>query len=249
MRLVLTVEPDEVANIQRFVEQHRDNVLVRRRQSRNLNNSHPFPSREEIWEAIVACLLTTQQKSGPTNPVTRFLLTEPFPLSLAACQLEPVEDLALRSLTAHRGIRRFNMVAIELRAIYRYFERSGWEELEEHLKTVYDVRTADAERKAARFVDEQLHGFGPKQSRNLLQKLGLSRFEIPIDSRITKWLNENGFPIQLTSTALSDANYYEFVSDGVQQLCRACDVFPCVLDAAIFASYDNNGWNESNAIW
>lgn len=249
MRLVLSVDPDEIAKVQRFVEQHCDNVLVRRRKSRNLNDSHPFPSREEIWEAIVACLLTTQQKSGPTNPVTRFLLAKPFALSLEACRSDSIEELAVDCLTAHKGIRRFNMVASELKAICRYFERSGWERLEELLKTVYETRMADSERIAARFIDEQLYGFGPKQSRNLLQKLGLSRFEIPIDSRITKWLNENGFPINLTSTALSDLNYYEFVSDGVQQLCRACDVFPCVLDAAIFASYDSDGWNESNAIW
>ena len=33
-------------------------------------------------------------------------------------------------------------------------------------------------------MSERLAGFGPKQARNLLQGLGLTRYEIPIDSRI-----------------------------------------------------------------
>jgi len=38
---------------------------------------------------------------------------------------------------------------------------------------------------------QELKGIGPKQSRNLRQALGLLRYEIPIDSRIVKWLNLN----------------------------------------------------------
>lgn len=77
----------------------------------------------------------------------------------------------------------------------------------------------------------------------------MSQFEIPIDSRITKWLNEFGFPVRLTATALSDHDYYEFVSDGFQQLAKACGVAPCVLDAAIFSSFDADAWTEENATW
>jgi hypothetical protein len=47
------------------------------------------------------------------------------------------------------------------------------------------------ERIVARVLDEQLRGIGPKQSRNLLQELGLTRYEIPLDSRVAGWLNEN----------------------------------------------------------
>lgn len=81
-------------------------------------------------------------------------------------------------------------------------------------------------------------GFGPKQSRNLLQGLGLTKYEIPIDSRITKWFNEFGFPVKLSASALSDLNYYKFVSKGLRELCDACNIYPCLLDAAIFSSFD-----------
>ena len=39
------------------------------------------------------------------------------------------------------------------------------------------------ERETARWIASRLVGFGPKQSRNLLQSLGLGRYEIPLDSR------------------------------------------------------------------
>jgi hypothetical protein len=97
-------------------------------------------------------------------------------------------------------------------------------------------------------MEDKFKGFGPKQSRNLLQGLGLSRFEIPIDSRITKWLNAIGFPLKLTANALQDRNYYNFVSDGFQKLCEACEIMPCVLDAAIFSSFDEGKWTEENVV-
>ena len=93
-----------------------------------------------------------------------------------------------------------------------------------------------------------LKGFGPKQSRNLWQTLGLTRFEIPIDSRITKWFNRFGFPLKLSANALSDPNYYDFVMDGIQEVCDASSVYPCVLDAAIFADFDQE-WPENKLIW
>lgn len=77
---------------------------------------------------------------------------------------------------------------------------------------------------AADFLDDTFAGIGPKQSRNLLQSLGLSRYEIPIDSRITKWLNAFGFPFHLTADGLADRHYFAVVSKGIRILCTAADV-------------------------
>jgi hypothetical protein len=71
---------------------------------------------------------------------------------------------------------------------------------------------------------DNLTGIGPKQSRNLLQGVGLSQWETPIDSRITKWLNQFGFPLRLSANALSDRNYYNLVSEGFQRLCQASGI-------------------------
>ncbi|MCK9270029.1 MAG: hypothetical protein WC271_07755 [Bacteroidales bacterium] len=93
------------------------------------------------------------------------------------------------------------------------------------------------------------NGFGPKQSRNFLQALGLTKYEIPIDSRITTWLNDFGFPVTLTSSPLGDKGYYHFVSDGIQELCEKAEIYPCILDAAIFSSFDNDEWTDENTIF
>jgi hypothetical protein len=62
-------------------------------------------------------------------------------------------------------------------------------------------------------------------------------------------LNEFGFPVRLSATALADQNYFEFVSDGFQKLAKACGVVPCVLDAAIFSSFDGDAWTDENVLW
>jgi hypothetical protein len=99
------------------------------------------------------------------------------------------------------------------------------------------------------YIADHFKGFGPKQFRNLFHALGLSRCEISIDSRIVRWLNEFGFPIRLSEGALSDRNYYSFVSNGVQQLSAQRGLYPCMRDAAIFASFDRGGWTEGNVVW
>ena len=90
-----------------------------------------------------------------------------------------------------------------------------------------------------------LDGIGPKQSRNLLQWIGVSKYEIPVDSRITKWLNQNLLKYHLTANLLADHTYYDLVSDGIQLLCKRTHLYPCLLDAAIFTSFDG-GWSESD---
>ena len=76
-----------------------------------------------------------------------------------------------------------------------------------------------------------------------------SKYEIPVDSRITNWLNDFGFPVALSSAGLQDRAYYHFVSDGIQRLCDEANIYPCVLDAAIFSSYDSGGWNAENIVY
>ncbi len=78
------------------------------------------------------------------------------------------------------------------------------------------------ERHAAHMVDALLAGFGPKQARNLLQVLGLTQHEIPLDSRVAKWLKSFGFPAPVSAAALSDADFYDFALDGFQQIASAC---------------------------
>jgi len=114
----------------------------------------------------------------------------------------------------------------------------------ERLAAVPGSRGYRMERQTAEWLAAEFQGLGPKQSRNLLQSLGLTRYEIPIDSRITAWLNRERFPVKLSGTALSDPHYYAFVSDGIREIGAAVGVYPCVLDAAVFPAVDGDSWND-----
>lgn len=146
-------------------------------------------------------------------------------------------------------MRRTNRLADEVARNLSALEAGLWQRTLDTLGTLRTEKGVTVEREAADFIAYTFHGFGPKQARNLLQSLGLTRHEIPIDSRITKWLNEFGFPVRLSASALADRDYYSFAMDGLQALCQACGVMPCVLDTAIFASFDGDGWTEENIVW
>jgi hypothetical protein len=231
MKFIWQIQPEDIEKVRTFVNARLNDTEVQERIAKNLCKDKPPISEEQFWQCMVSCLLTTQQKAGPKSRVTAFIEQIPFPLRYDLCMShqDDLLDFAQDLLTKFGGLRRTRHIAVEISAnLAALEENGGWRGLQ----------TQDAERTVAHSIDE-FHGFGPKQSRNLLQWLGLTRFEIPIDSRVTKWLNkEFEFPINLSATALADLNYYEFVLDAVQQLCREAGILPCVLDAAIFSSFD-----------
>ena len=58
-------------------------------------------------------------------------------------------------------------------------------------------------------------GVGPTQARNLLQSLGLTWYEIPLDSRVVRWLRDRlGWNISMKS--LIRPEYYEDLLDRVR---------------------------------
>lgn len=250
MKLTWYIDPQDIQRVRAFVEQYRGNAFVQLRVKRNVEGDKPEVTKEDFWQAMVACLLTTQQRSGPGSAVTRFFNTKPFPLALSTCeQSSGLEQFVKTTLTGFGGLRRTNIIAREMADNIRHFEAESWAETYQVVESLRLNDTIPVERQAAHFIAAHYKGFGPKQSRNLLQSLGLTRYEIPIDSRIIKWLNDFGFPLKVSASALSDPDYYEFVMDGIQQLCAECGIYPCVLDAAIFASFDGDGWTAENVIW
>lgn len=250
MKHTWIIEPTDIKKVMAFLDLHRDDLFVRQRIEWNLSDEKPAVEREDFWQQMVACLLTTQQRSGPKSAVTRFTRTAPFLLAYKTCLAQRnVEQFAKATLTKFGGLRQTNLLAGEIAMNLTRLEEGLWQRTLETLGTLRSNKDVGPEREAAHFIDDKFAGFGPKQARNLLQSLGLTRHEIPIDSRITKWLNEFGFPVRLSASALADSNYYSFVMDGFQALCRACEVAPCVLDAAIFASFDGGGWTEENIVW
>jgi hypothetical protein len=155
-----------------------------------------------------------------------------------------VAKFATDELTRFGGIRRSTVIGRELATNHHRLCSGLWDEIDPMLAHLSTHVSAEYEREVANFLADELLGIGPKQSRNLLQALGLTRYEIPLDSRLAKWLNNFGFPIRLNATALADRHYYQLVSDGVQALCHAANVAPCLFDAAVFASFDADEWAD-----
>ena len=248
----------DVASVQGFLAGQAERAFVRKRVAKNVVGPPPTVTHQLIWKIAVGCLLTTQQRSGPGSPVSRLISVEPNPLSLDVCRAE--NDLGAfveSTLTKVGGIRRAKTIGVELAENLRWLdEHGGWTLVDAAAAELSKCRArdpvasdVDVERRAALVVHENLKGFGPKQSRNLWQGLGLSRFEIPADSRIAKWLREYGFPVEVSATSLGDLPVYLLVMDGFQALCREVGVVPCVLDAAIFASFDKAEWPEDQMFW
>jgi len=250
MRLIWRIAKRDIANVRDIVARQSGNPLVERRYSRNLSDNRRTPSRSSFWKAQVACLLTTQQRSGPSSPVSRFLRQSPFPLTWGKCLAHaPPREFIRQTISTQRGLRRANRVSDAAAANLQLMQVDWWQVTQSLLRSLLRSSSQEAEREAARHISARLSGFGPKQSRNLLQMLGLTRYEIPLDSRIIRWLNANDFPLRLSANALGDEEYYAFVLDGLQMLCAASGVFPCVLDAAIFSSFDKEEWRPRDVIF
>ena len=250
MRVDFSMSPAEAARVRAFYEQHATNAFVVERARRNVDGEREALSKPHVWRALLVGLLTTQQRSGPDSAVMRFLRNRPLPVAYDACQAHADPAAYVRAaLTTAGGIRRAPTIGEACAANLAWLEtEGGWERVFEALRPLEVPHAPAAERAAANMLAGALHGIGPKQSRNMLQILGLTIYEVPIDSRVTKWLTAFGFPVRLSAAALADGGYYEFVSDGFQALCREAGVLPCMLDAAIFASYDEP-WSKEDIVW
>lgn len=245
MHLSWHISQEDIGVVRDIISRHRDHPIVHDRLARNLAAMKPLVTRERFWRALVMALLTTQQPSGPKSAVSRLLATDPFLLSYANCRgFDQVAHFATETLIAFRGIRRHGLIGAELEENMVKLESKLWPTVLEKLNALCTTTDRGAERIAADFLNDSMKGLGPKQARNLLQALGITRYEIPIDSRVAKWLTNTGFPVPLSAQALADRKYYCFVLDGVHRLCDAANEFPCVLDGAVFASFDGEGWND-----
>jgi len=146
----------------------------------------------------------------------------------------------MESLTEFGGIRMAPTIARRAHANYVWLENGGWVRMERWFQRLAEQRSlvpkcehSRRERDAAHFAAINLEGIGPKQSRNLWQWLGLTRYEIPLDSRVVDWINGN-LSIHIDDSNLGDDKYYELVLDYVQDICAKAGVLPCIFDAAAF---------------
>lgn len=79
---------------------------------------------------MVACLLTTQQRSGPKSKITQFLAVEPFPLAYELClSSNKLSTFSLLNLQKFGGIRRIERISDEIECNLKYLETGWWERI------------------------------------------------------------------------------------------------------------------------
>ena len=244
-----------VEAIKTVVADEAKSEIVRRRQNINVLEPPETFDREVFWKQMVGCLCSSNQRVGPGRPVSLFLLRDPFPLSLLTCEKQHAKGQGVLEFYAHQEIQRAGVnysFQIPKRLVWNLDllqNRHGWSEMEVQSKALARIpRNAAAaecieiERKAAH-VAMEMHGIGPKQSRNLWICLGLTRYEIPLDGRVTKWFNEKQTSF-IEKKNLRRSHDYEATEDRIQSLCKEANVFPCLFDAAAFISEEKPSRNK-----
>jgi len=249
MNISWDITDKDIQNIKKVLIENENPFLINRRK-RNVQRQNIVINEDAVIKTMIACLLTSQQRSGPNSAVGRFLSKEPFHITFESISNvdDDIEDYLKQELKKNDLTRYVNRISRFFASNIKKIRKDNWSIIKK-LESLKYIDSKEEERKIADKLNNDYDGFGPKQARNFLQSLGLTRYEIPIDSRITNWLNTFGFPVSLSSSSLGDKGYYHFVSDGIQELCRQAEIYPCILDAAIFSSFDNGAWTDENAIF
>ncbi len=248
MNISWKISEQDIQRVKKTLEEN-NNPFFQKRKERNIEKKNIVINKNTVIKTMIMCLLTSQQRSEPNSIVGQFLKKEPFPITFETIlQVGNIRNF-LKNILKENGLTRYiNRISEFFEKNINKIQNDNWSILSE-LEKLNSIDSKREERKLADKIDNIFVGFGPKQSRNFLQSLGLTKYEIPIDSRITNWLNDFGFPVTLNSSPLGDKGYYHFVLDGIQELCIKSDTFPCLLDAAIFSSFDNGEWKEENTIY
>ena len=243
MDIAWHITADDKACVEAILDKQRNAPLVLDRKKWNLAETKPHVERENFWQQMVCMRLSTRARSSPNSKLDRFEGVSPFPLAYDTMSGQQSREVFIHdTLRTHQVGTDRTKISRELGNNFARLEDREWPrvlELCNRLTIRLEPRETEAE--LADYINDTFEGFGPKQARNLPQALGLTRFEIPIDIRVTKWLNDEfQFPFKVTSTALSDRHYYKLILDAVCKLCAECDTYPCLLDAAIFSAQDQD---------
>jgi hypothetical protein len=245
MDIIWHVTADDKACVKAFIDEQRNTPLVCDRYDRNLAESKCKVTEERFWRAMVCMRLTTQAPSGPNSKVSKFQSLSPFPFTCDVIRnTQSRQEFILNTLNTHHAGRRRPTISKDLANNFQILEDGEWKHVINQCNRLIHLERRETEAEVADYIVDKFKGFGPKQSRNVLQVLGLTRYEIPIDSRVTKWLNKQlKFPLYVTPNALSDKHCYNFILDAICKLCEECKIFPCVLDASIFGANRGDAWS------
>ncbi len=249
-----------VEAVRSVVSAQRNSHFFQSRHNRNVLHRPEQLDHEVFWKQMVVCMCTSVQASGPNSRVSKLARENPFPLDLNVCESQVELRAYAEEILRGHGLRFGSKIAKQIETNLAWLRRGGWQTAHDQFMAVLRLPVESpsniritAERQASRMLMGRsggLTGFGPKQSRNLWQCLGVTQYEIPLDSRICEWINALPSTYRVNPARLYDSvTYYEDTMSHIQAICAAAQVLPCEFDAAVFASADDEEWPENDVVF
>jgi len=238
------ITEEDIENVTNIVSKHKNNPFVVNRYSRNIDKMNIDITTESMWRSLMQSILTTQEKSGPGSAVLALITEKPFPLDLTIINSQQDKELYIHKTLKNHGLHYHNSKTDWILYNYNLMSSEFSNTLINNLENIANSDSLEVEREMAHIVSNMFKGIGPKQSRNFLQMQGLTKYVLPIDSRLTTWFNEMKiFPFTIDAGSLSSLNFYEFIEDAIQELCKKASIYPCILDASIFVSFNKSDYD------
>ncbi len=236
MELIWKLGDSDINRIRDFVKKYK-NPDVEKIINKNINHVDRVVDKDSLLRAMLICLMSSETDSYPESRINQIFSKKPFLLS---CQyLFKVSNIeyAFKETFQTFGVTKYlKKVPKYFSANFDFLVETNWDLESEINRSLEHELTKYDERKLADRVDKSFKGFGSKEARSFLLALGVTRYEIPIDNKLLKWLKNFDFPIKFSKIALQDILFYHFVSDGIQKLCEISEIYPCVLYASIISS-------------
>ncbi|MGP1532134.1 MAG: hypothetical protein ACTTI5_08125 [Treponema sp.] len=238
MKSVWIIDDDVFNKIKKIVDENINSEIAKERMNKNINKIGIDISKNNVWKVLIGCEITTQQKSGKWSVTDKFLNSNSKLLDFDYCKKQDISFISKELQTA--GLRRYEKISEWLIQIIQEWESGEWDILLDKLSSINKNHTKDDEKEVISYLmSGKYKGLGLKQSRNFLQWLGLSEYEIPIDSRARKVLKDCGCNFVPGVSALQDKVTYEYLEKGMQLVSERLNIKPCILDACFFASLEN----------
>lgn len=214
-------------------------IQIKREIKNRLKIRKKAPTDQEIWDALVIGLVTSQQKSGENSVVNLFLneirKQEQFNLQQLCDRPELIEKIPyFEKLRFNKKIYDFMTDALDK------YKNNHWKIIKSAFKDLMKgTSNLTKEREVANELQTYFKGIGLKQSRNILQSLHLSRYMIPLDSKVMRIMKSMNNGKSLVGTiALQDQIIYMEIENAINDLCEDLKVLPCYFDGVLFHHTD-----------
>lgn len=237
MELIWKISDSDVLKVVNVIKTNRDKK-VERIINHNIKHIDVEIDKDSILRAMLICLLSSDSEPYPEEKTDQLFNKKPYLLNYQYLLRAGNIEEQLYEIFQAGGLTKY---AKKIPGLYasnvEYLTDSNWELEHEIREMAGKDLSVQEERKLADMTDRSFKGFGSKEARSFLLALGVTRYEIPVDFQMIRWLEQMSFPVRFSGHALQDIYFYHFISDGIQKLCEISDTFPCLLYSSVITSY------------